>query len=166
MNTQLVLLPLNIVLSTLIFLFAYLWLVRPALPRIGVKNVIMAILLLHSLRHLGLMFISIGAALPGIPWQFAWPAATGDFIAASLSFIAAFLLQKGSPRATTMIWIATVFGLADFTMAIALSNLFLPAPYLGAAYWIPAFWVPMLVVGHIAVIDMLRAVRRAHLAWA
>src|SRR2546427_4565040 len=36
------------------------------------------ILLLHSFRHLGLMFLTRGATYPGMPAQFAYPAALGD----------------------------------------------------------------------------------------
>jgi hypothetical protein len=45
-------------------------------------------LILHSFRHLGLMFLAPGATYPGIPMRFAYPAALGDFVAAVLAVVA------------------------------------------------------------------------------
>jgi len=50
-------------------------------------TIIVPILLLHSMRHLGLMFL-IRAPLSGMPPQFAYPAAFGDLITAVLAFAA------------------------------------------------------------------------------
>ena len=50
--------------------------------------ILLPILLLHGLRHLGLMFLAPGAVYAGIPPQFAYPAAFGDLLAAVLALIA------------------------------------------------------------------------------
>jgi uncharacterized protein (DUF983 family) len=55
-------------------------------------------------------------------------------------------------------------GLADFVIAIVLSRIYSAADFLGGAYWIPAFWVPMLIVGHIAIIDVLLLLKREKLS--
>jgi hypothetical protein len=54
------------------------------LPRLGQwrpQTVLLPILLLHSFRHLGLMFLAPGATDVGLPLQFARPAAFGDLLA-------------------------------------------------------------------------------------
>jgi hypothetical protein len=78
-----VILPINMVLSGLVFWTAAKTYVLPSLPRIGPQAVLLPILLLHALRHLGLMFLAPGATYLGLPAQFAYPAAFGDLVTAS-----------------------------------------------------------------------------------
>jgi hypothetical protein len=54
----------------------------PRLAELEPRAVLVPILLLHATRHLGLMFLAPGATYPGLPPQFALPAALGDFLAA------------------------------------------------------------------------------------
>ena len=49
---------------------------------------LLPILLLHGLRHLGLMFLAPGATYSGMPAEFARPAAFGDLLAAALAITA------------------------------------------------------------------------------
>jgi hypothetical protein len=156
MNTLVV----NVVLSAIIFILAYRWYLKPILPQLNPAMVLVPILLLHSLRHLGLMFLTTGVTSPNIPVQFAVPAAAGDFLSAMLALTAAVLIQRKSRWAVPMTWLFTVVGLLDFVMAIALSRIYSAGDFLGGAYWIPAFWVPMLIVGHIAIIDVLRLLKQ------
>jgi hypothetical protein len=160
MNT----LVINVILSTIIFNLAYRWFLKPMLPQVNPALVMVPILLLHSLRHLGLMFLTTGVTSPNIPAQFAVPAAAGDFVSGMLALTAAVLIQRKSSWAVPMTWLFTVVGLVDFVMAIALSRIYSAGDYLGGAYWIPAFWVPMLIVGHIAIIDVLRLLKREKLS--
>ena len=37
---------------------------------------------------------------------------------------------------------------------------------MGGAYWIPSFWVPMLIVGHVAVLQVLRQMQRTGASYA
>jgi hypothetical protein len=150
----------NLLLNLVIFNVAYRWLLKPYLPKINPMFVLLPILLLHSMRHLGLMFVAPGVVVAGMPWQFAIPSAAGDFIAAVLAFTAAVLIHRKSTYAVPATWVFNVFGLLDFAMAIVLSRVFKNVDYLGAAYWIPAFWVPMLIVGHFIIFDVLRMLKR------
>ena len=133
----------NLVLSTLVFWIAARTYVAPNLARWKPEAVLVPILLLHSLRHLGLMFVADGGTWPGIPPQFAYPAAFGDLLAAILAMAA---LLAGTPR--LLVWIFNVVGTLDLIAAIALATIFDAPPFMGPAYWIPAFWVPALLVTH------------------
>ena len=106
------------------------------------------ILLLHSLRHLGLMFLAPGATYVGIPPQFAYPAAFGDLIAAVLALIAIPAVATQARVAKLLVWLFNVVGTLDLLAAISLATIFDAAPFMGPAYWIPAFWVPGLLVTH------------------
>jgi hypothetical protein len=141
-------LTVNLVLSTVIFWIAARIYVLPKLSELSPRTVLVPILLLHSLRHLGLMFLAPGAIYPGMPPQFAYPAAYGDLLAALLA-LAALPAMLGNLRvARLLLWVFNIEGTVDLLDAITLATLYGAPPYMGAAYWIPAFWVPALLVTH------------------
>lgn len=116
----------------------------------------MPILLLHSFRHLGLMFLAPGATYPGIPPQFAYPAAFGDLVAALLAVAAIPPVIMNMRAGRLLVWIFNVEGTLDLIAAIALATIYGAAPHMGPAYWIPAFWVPALLVTHYMTFVILR----------
>ncbi len=149
-------LPLNVAANTAIFYFAarlYLW---PQLPRLRPQQVLIPILLLHSTRHLGMMFLTRGATYPGLPPEFAYPAAFGDLVTAILAFLALLLVLRGSFAAKPAVWVFNVFGTVDLLVAITTATIYNAPVEMGPAYWIPAFWVPMLLVTHYVTFVLLR----------
>ena len=144
-------LTLNLVATTVVFYVAarlYLW---PDLHRLSARAVMIPILLLHSLRHLGLMFLTRGATYPGLPREFAVPAALGDLVAAVLAFASIFLVLRDWKRARPFVWTFNIWGTLDLLVAIALATVHGAPVFMGPAYWIPAFWVPALLVTHYVV---------------
>jgi hypothetical protein len=148
-------LTLNLVFSTLVFWVAAKIYVLPKLPELRPQTVLVPILLLHSFRHLGLMFLASGATYPGIPPQFAYPAAFGDLLAALLALAAIPAVLKGLRAARPLVWVFNVEGTLDLIAAIALATIYAAPAYMGPAYWIPAFWVPALLVTHYIVFAVL-----------
>jgi hypothetical protein len=129
------------------------------LPRLGEltrPSVLLPILLLHSLRHLGLMFLTRGAVYPGMPPQFAYPAALGDLVTALLAFASIPAVVRDSRAAGPLVWTFNTFGTLDLLVAITLATIHRAPAYMGAAYWIPAFWVPALLVTHYLTFVVLR----------
>jgi hypothetical protein len=147
----------NLIFTTLIFYVTARIYLLPRIREFNPQAILVPILLLHSLRHLGLMFLTQGAVYPGMPAQFAYPAAIGDFIAALLAFTAIPAVMKDRPAARPLLWIFNVAGTLDLVMAITLATLFQAPLYMGASYWIPAFWVPALLVTHYIVFVVLAA---------
>src|SRR3989454_8645750 len=141
-------LTLNLIATTAVFYVAARIYLLPRLERLPPRSILLPILLLHSLRHLGLMFLTRGATYPGLPQQFAYPAALGDFITAVLAFIALFPTLRGSNAARPLVWLFNIFGTLDLISAITLANVYRAPAFMGPAYWIPAFWVPALLVTH------------------
>jgi hypothetical protein len=152
-------LTVNLLLSAFVFWVAARIYILPQLPRLRPRTVLLPILLLHSFRHLGLMFLAPGATYAGIPAQFAYPAAFGDLLAAVLAMTA---ILTHTPR--PLVWIFNVAGTLDLLAAIALATVYGAAAFMGPAYWIPAFWVPALLVTHYLTFVILRTERIA--AWA
>ena len=150
-------LTVNLIFSTVVFWVAAKLYVLPKLQNYEARTLLLPILLLHSLRHLGLMFLASGATYPGIPLQFAYPAAYGDLITAVLAMIAILAVATRARSAKLLVWLFSVVGLLDLLDAIALATIYDAAPFMGAAYWIPAFWVPALLVTHyLAFLILLR----------
>ena len=141
-------LPVNLVFCTLVFWIAARLYLLPRLPQLEPRAVLLPILLLHSLRNLGLMFVAPGATNSGMPAAFAQPAAYGDLTAAVLALAAIAAIATDSTMARPLVWIFNIEGTADLILAIVLANVYGAAPFMGPAYWIPAFWVPALLVTH------------------
>jgi hypothetical protein len=141
-------LPLNVVANTAIFYLAarlYLW---PQLPRLRPQQILIPILLLHSTRHLGMMFLTRGATYPGLPPEFAYPAAFGDLLTAIIALVTIPIVWRGSSLAKPAVWVFNVFGTIDLLVAIILATIYDAPVAMGPSYWIPAFWVPLLLVTH------------------
>jgi hypothetical protein len=141
-------LTINLLASTLVFWSAARIYLLPKLQTLKPQTILLPVLLLHSTRHLGLMFLSPGATYPGIPPQFAYPAALGDFLAAVLAFVALLAVANDLKAGRLLVWIFNVVGTLDLVSAIILATVYEAEPYMGPAYWIPAFWVPALLVTH------------------
>ena len=88
-------LTVNLLFSTVVFWIAARIYLLPRLGEIKPQAVLVPILLLHSFRHLGLMFLAPGAIYAGIPPQFAYPAAFGDLLAAILALVSIPLVVNG-----------------------------------------------------------------------
>ena len=148
-------LPFNLVMSTVIFYLAAKIYLMPKLNEISATNIFVPILIFHSLRHLGLMFMASGAVYEGMPAQFAYPAAIGDFITALLALFALYAIRRDKPFKLTAMWVFNVVGTLDLAYAISMGALHNIGPYMGASYWIPSFWVPTLLVTHYIVFKKL-----------
>ena len=138
----------NLLLSTLVFWIAAKLYVLPRLRELNPRTVLLPILLLHSFRHLGLMFLASGATYAGMPMPFAYPAAFGDLLAALLALAAIPSVAMNWKGARLLVWIFSVEGTLDLVAAISLATIHGAAAFMGPAYWIPAFWVPALLVTH------------------
>jgi hypothetical protein len=146
----------NLVANTAIFYVAARLYLLPLVPRIRLQQILVPILLLHSMRHLGLMFLTRGATFPGMPPEFVYPAAFGDLITAVLAFAAIPFVLRGSRLAKPTVWIFNIFGTLDLLTAIITATIYNAPVAMGPAYWIPAFWVPLLLVTHYVTFVLLR----------
>ena len=141
-------LPLNLIANTAIFYIAARLYLLPFVSRFRPRQILVPILLLHSTRHLGMMFLTRGATYPGLPQEFAYPAAFGDLVTAIIAFVAIPLVLRGSRLAKPMVWTFNIFGTIDLLAAITTATIYNAPVTMGPAYWIPAFWVPLLLVTH------------------
>jgi hypothetical protein len=105
------------------------------------------LLILHSFRFLGLAFLVPGVVSPDLPSTFAYSAAYGDIIAATLALLSLLLLPTGP--GVVIAWIFNLWGSADLLNAFyQANNAGLLPGQLGATYFIPTFVVPILLITH------------------
>ena len=146
----------NLIATTVVFYVAARLYVLPRLGELSPRSILLPILLLHSLRHLGLMFLTRGATYPGMPPQFAYPAAVGDLVTAILAFVSIPAVAKGAKTGRPLVWVFNIFGTLDLLLAITPATVYQAPIYMGPAYWIPALWVPALLVTHYVTFVVLR----------
>src|SRR6266481_461154 len=113
-------LTVNLLFSTLVFWIAARIYLLPKLRELTRRTLLLPILLLHSFRHLGLMFLAPGATYSGIPPQFGYPAAFGDLLAAVLALASIPAVAKGLRSGRILVWLFNVEGSLDLLPAIAL----------------------------------------------
>src|SRR5438093_6251187 len=115
-------LTLNLIGTTLVFYVAARIYLLPRLGDLAPRAVMVPILLLHSLRHLGLMFLTRGAVYPGMPPQFAYPAALGDLCTALLAFASIPAVLKDWNAGRRLVWVFNIVGTLDLVVAITLAT--------------------------------------------
>ena len=152
-------LTINLIGTTAVFYVAARLYLLPRLGDLAPRSVLVPILLLHSLRHLGLMFLTRGAVYPGMPLQFAYPAAFGDLLTALLAFASIPAVLRDRSAGRPLVWTFNIFGTLDLIVAITLATVYGAPVSMGPAYWIPAFWVPGLLVTHYVTFIVLRKKR-------
>ncbi len=148
-------LTVNLLFSTLTFWIAARIYLLPRLHELQPRSVLLPILLLHSFRHFGLMFLARGATYPGMPREVAVPAAAGDLLATVLALIAIPAVWKNARSARPLVWLFNIEGSLDMITAITLATVYDAQRYMGPSYWVPAFWVPAMLVTHYIVFVIL-----------
>jgi hypothetical protein len=131
------------------------WYVHPRLKQYSLEQAIEPLLLLHSFRYVGLMFLIPGVTTEILDSRFSEPAAYGDLIAAVLAFIALAAIRLKLSWALAAVWVFNIWGMIDLLNAVARGILFVPNGHFGAAYWIPATLVPVLLVTHVYIFILL-----------
>jgi hypothetical protein len=122
----------------------YIW---PKLRLLRRAEALRPLLILHSFRFLGLAFLVPGVVSPELPSAFAYSAAYGDIVAATLALLSLVSLPRGA--GIVIAWIFNLWGSADlFNAFYQANNAGLMAGQLGATYFIPTLIVPLLLITH------------------
>ena len=150
-----VIVVLNLTLSLVAFVFIAKWYVTPWQKTVPLDVALEPILLFHSFRHLGMMFLVPGVVSSKLTASFAFPAAYGDLLASVLAFTSLIALRFRWRAAIPIVWIFNVEGTLDLLYAISMGVTHGVGGLLGAAYWIPALLVPPLLVLHYLVFQLL-----------
>jgi hypothetical protein len=132
------------------------WYAAPWLAEKSLEVALIVLIAPHAFRHLGLAFIVPALNQPGMPLEFATPAAYGDLLSGILALVVLIALRGRWALAIPLAWVFSIVGLADLANALRQDDAIL---YMGATWFIPTFVVPILLVTHVMVIT--RLVRKA-----
>ncbi len=124
----------------------YIW---PRLRILGRDNALIALVVPHAFRFIGLSFLVPGVVSAALPRAFAAPAAYGDLVATILAVGTSIALSRRASLAIVLVWVFNIWGTADLLFAFyhALS-IQLDARMLGAAFFIPTVAVPPYLIMH------------------
>ncbi|MFW2404229.1 MAG: hypothetical protein ACN4GT_05630 [Gammaproteobacteria bacterium] len=142
-------LPLGILMALGAWTLIFAWYIHPRLRDKPFAEAIRPLLLLHTFRYIGLLFLIPGVTAEVLDTRFSWPAAYGDLVAAVLAFAALGALRLQPRWAIGAVAFFNVFGFADLLNAVARGLAFNSDGGLGATIWIPAVAVPLLLVSHV-----------------
>src|SRR5262249_4719399 len=123
----------------------YIWPRLRVMPR---EESLMALVVPHTFRFVGLSFLVPGVVSPSLSSDFAAPAAYGDLVAAILAVIATLALQARASWAIAIVWVFNVWGALDLLSAIynGQFGVGIAPGSLGAAFYIPTVIVPALLI--------------------
>lgn len=125
----------------------YIW---PRIRTMRGDDALIALLVPHTFRFVGLGFLVPGVVSPSLPAAFAFPAAIGDLIAAALAVISILGLTARASWAIPSVWAFSIWGAVDLLFAIYQGEIGvrIDPGSLGAAFFIPTVVVPPLLVLH------------------
>ncbi len=138
------------------------WVIYPRLRERSFRDALTPLLLIETLRTVGLVVLIPGRVDAALPAGFAVPAAMGDMLAVALAFVALVAVRAGWWIAPALVWLFTVEGLADFVNATAQGlRLGLPTYHLGVIWLLLTYAVPAFtVVQFIIIAVLLNSARR------
>lgn len=145
----------SIIISLLSWSLVMYWYIHPLLEKYPVSKAMEPLLLFHSFRYIGLMFLIPGVTSEVLDPRFATPAAYGDLLSAFLALAAVASLRLNIRWAMSVVWIFNIWGTFDLLNAVIRGVMYIPNGHFGAAYWIPALVVPALLVTHVYLFKLL-----------
>lgn len=128
----------------------------PWARRVGFTAAVTPILLVHSLRHIGLVYLLPQVVPQPPPASFAEPTAWGDVASAAAAFVALLVVRRWNRAAGPAVLLFNVVGFLDLGYATYTANgVQLMGYSIGVAYLLPTIVVPMLLVSHVLVFWLL-----------
>jgi hypothetical protein len=154
MNRELIL-PLSLVFGLVAFGLTTHWCGMPWLQSVSRTRALTPLLLLHSVRYIGLAFLIPGVIAQALDAGFANPAAYGDLLAAVLALVALIAVRLGWSVATPLLWVFNIEGSLDRLNALWQGVQRVHVGALGVTYVIPTVAVPALLLTYVMMFILL-----------
>ncbi len=124
----------------------YIW---PRLRILGHDDALIALVVPHAFRFIGLSFLVPGVVSAALPTVFAVPVAYGDLVATMLAVGTSIALSRRASLAIVLVWLFNIWGTVDLLFAYYQGlSIQLDAGMLGAAFFIPTVLVPPYLITH------------------
>ena len=140
------------VLSVFVLTLIAKWYVAPWLSEKPVQIAFTILVLPHTIRHVGLTFLTPAVVSEAMPSTFATVAGYGDFASGLLAISVLIALHKNWTSTIPLIWVFSIVGSVDLLNALRQVE---AVPHFGAAGYIPTFLVPVLIVSHFLIFARL-----------
>jgi len=140
------------VLSLIVVGLLARWYAAPWLAEKSLEVALMALIVPHTFRHIGLAFLVPALNQPGMSLEFATAAAYGDLLSGLLALVVLIALKGRWAIAIPLAWVFSIIGIADLANALRQDEAIL---YMGATWFIPTFVVPVLLITHVMVLTRL-----------
>lgn len=128
------------------------WYIVPRLSKQPRLQALLPLVLLHTFRTVGLVFLFPQVMGGALPPGFAAPAAYGDLLTAGLALLAAFMLRLRPRLALPFVWLFNLVGMIDLLYALYEGAVIdLPIFHLGVAWLLLTLYVPLLLVSQVIV---------------
>jgi hypothetical protein len=148
--------PLSVVGSLLSYTLIMVWYIVPRLAKRPRLQALLPLVLLHTFRTVGLVFMFPQVTGGALPPGFAVPAAYGDFLTTGLALLVVFMLRLRSGLALPFVWLFNLVGVADLLFAMYTGVVTgLPLFHLGVAWLLLTLYVPLLLVSHVVIFWLL-----------
>lgn len=142
--------------SLLSYTLIMVWYLVPRLAERPRLQALLPLVLLHTFRTVGLVFLFPQVTGGALPPSFATPAAYGDFLTMGLAVLAAFMLRLRPGLALPFVWLFNLVGIADLLFAMYTGAVAgLPFFPLGVAWLLLTVYVPLLLVSHVVIFWLL-----------
>ena len=148
---------LQFVLSLVVVGLLARWYATPWLAERPMEVALMALLIPHAFRHVGMAFLVPALNQPDMPSDFAAAAAYGDLLSGMLALTALIALKGRWAIAIPLVWVFNIVGAIDLANALRQDGAIL---YMGATWFIPTFVVPVLLVTHVMVFSRLISIAK------
>jgi hypothetical protein len=132
------------------------WYIVPRLSKQPRLQALLPLVLLHTFRTVGLVFLFPQVMGGALPPGFATPAAYGDLLTTGLALLAVFALRFRPGLALPLVWLFNLVGITDLLFAMYEGAVVdLPFFHLGVAWFLLTLYVPLLLVSHVIVFWVL-----------
>ena len=124
--------------------------ILPRLRNMGRNEALLAMVVPHTFRCVGMSFLVPGVVSGTLASAFAAPAAYGDLVAALFAMVATLTLVTRSAVAIPIVWAFNLWGTGDLLHAMYAGGIGvgISPGSLGAAFFIPTGIVPPLLIIH------------------
>jgi len=142
--------------SILVFGVITAWYVWPILTRLPIRSALVALLLMHVFRYVGMNELVPGMIDPKLPAAFVNSAAYGDLAEAALALLAIFALRSNWRSALPLVWVANTWGFVDLLNGVrGVVQLNVPSFDLRTLWYIYTFYAPVVLISHLMIFRVL-----------
>src|SRR5690349_24801015 len=104
--------------SLLSYALIAIWYVVPRLSKQPRVEALLPLMLLHTFRTVGLVFLFPQVTGGALPPGFAVPVAYGDLLTTGLAWLAFFALRRPPVSALPLVWLVDLVGITDLLFAM------------------------------------------------